>query len=69
MNLYLGVGAGYLGGPGTIRVQPGIGAQFFLFGLENLGFSAEWGVNVDLGSTYALTTFGSGPAAAVHYYF
>ncbi|MFZ5481268.1 MAG: hypothetical protein ACOZNI_31200 [Myxococcota bacterium] len=69
MGLYLGAGAGYLGGSGRVRVQPAVGAQFFFFGLENLGFSVEWGVNADFGTGYRVATFGTGPAAAVHYWF
>ena len=52
-----------------MRVQPAVGAQFFFFGLENLGFSVEWGVNADFGEGYRVATFGTGPAAAVHYWF
>lgn len=82
LNLYLGAGAGYANqvvppadadsdptSAGFVRIQPAVGAEFFLFGLENLGFSVEWGVNVDLGSTWSVQTVGSAPAAAVHYYF
>lgn len=71
MNLYLGAGGGYaLAGPdGFFRIQPVVGAQFFLFGLENLGFSVEWGVSVDLGDAWAVRTVGTAPNVAVHYYF
>lgn len=71
MNLYLGAGAGYAvdGSAGVVRLQPALGAEFFLFGLENLGFSVEWGVNVDLGAAWSVQTVGTAPNAAVHYYF
>lgn len=69
LNLYFGAGAGYLGASKAVRVQPVLAAQFFFFGLENLGFSAEWGVNVDIGAETHILTVGGGPAAAVHYYF
>lgn len=71
MNLYLGAGGGYLvdGPSGLVRLQPVAGAEFFLFGLENLGFSVEWGVNVDLGATWGVETVGSAPAIGAHYYF
>jgi hypothetical protein len=71
MNLYLGAGAGYaVDGPaGVVRLQPAVGAQFFFFGLENLGFSVEWGVNVDLGASWAVKTVGTAPSVGVHYYF
>lgn len=68
MNLFLGAGAGVdvQAGATVFRVQPVMGADFFLFGLENLGFTAEWGVAVDLGAT---TTLALVPAFQVHYYF
>lgn len=71
MNLYLGAGGGYVvdGPDGVVRLQPVAGAEFFFFGLENLGFSVEWGVNVDLGAAWAVKTVGSAPAVGVHYYF
>lgn len=70
MNLYLGASAGYasIGGANAIRVAPNIGAEFFLFGLENLGFLAEMAVNVDIGASFQISTFGS-PAVGFHYYF
>jgi hypothetical protein len=71
MNLYAGVGGFFVvqGGGPAARIQPALGAHFFLFGLENLGLSAEWGVNVDFGVPAALATVGGAPAVAVHYYF
>lgn len=86
MNLYLGAGAGYLqrnvlavadDGLSTepspydvVRVQPSLGAEFFLFGLENLGFTAEFGVNLDIGEGGTrVTTVGGAPAVGMHYYF
>ncbi len=70
MNLYLGAAAGYasVGGTNAIRIAPDIGAEFFLFGLENLGFLAEMSVNVDIGSATEISTWGS-PAVGFHYYF
>jgi hypothetical protein len=71
LNLYGAAGAGYAldGNDGYVRLQPALGAEFFLFGLENLGFSVEWGVTVDLGTTWRAQTVGTAPNAAVHYYF
>jgi len=86
MNLYLGAGVGYLQrnvmgvsdtgastSPepyGTVRVQPSLGAEFFLFGLENLGFTTELGVNLDFGTGgTAVRTVGGAPAVGMHYYF
>ena len=70
MNLFLGAGAGanVTAGVANFRVQPVMGADFFFFGLENLGFTAEWGVNVDVGgSTTAGTSASLG--GGVHYWF
>jgi hypothetical protein len=70
MNLTLGGGAGMLsdGASQTLRIEAVMGAQFFLFGLENLGFLTEWGIHVDSGDTA-----GSSTAAAMgvgaHYWF
>jgi hypothetical protein len=71
MNLNLGAAVGYLAEPDEayIRVQPSLGAEFFLFGLENLGFSADLGVNVDLGTVTNVATVGGAPMVAMHYYF
>jgi hypothetical protein len=52
----------------TLRIQPAMGADFFLFGLENLGFTVEWGLNLDLtGQSGIATTAAVG--AGVHYWF
>lgn len=70
MNLFLGAGAGanVTAGVANFRVQPVMGADFFFFGLENLGFTAEWGVNIDVGgSTTAGTSASLG--GGVHYWF
>ncbi len=77
LNVYAGGGAGYAGfsdATNAVRVQPVMGVEFFLFGLENLGFSGEFGVNVDIGvgATSGLdvsSTAGSFGAVGVHYYF
>lgn len=68
MNLYFGASAGYasLAGSNAIRIGPNLGAEFFLFGLENLGFLAEMQLNIDIGG--ATRIFGS-PAVGFHYYF
>ena len=81
LNVYAGVGAGYAGfsdGSRAVRGQPAVGLEFFLFGLENLGISAEFGVNIDVGvspSSGVDVTTGVGPdassfgAVGLHYYF
>lgn len=68
MNLYGAAGAGlYLeSGNSQARIQPALGSEFFLFGLENLGIIAEWGVDIDLGSPSAV---GTTAAVGVHYWF
>jgi hypothetical protein len=77
LNVYGAAGVAYAGGTPVgggseeyfVRVQPAFGAEFFLFGLENLGFTVEWGLNLDVGSPLGITTVGSAPAAGFHYYF
>ena len=56
-----------------VRIQPVFGAEFFPYGLENLGLSLEGGVSVDIGEDGAgfSTRPGSHPLAGFgfHYYF
>ncbi len=72
LNLYLAAGAGYMtdGTQNTsaLRLQPAMGVEFFLFGLENLGFMTEWGVNVDLGSVTGVST-AANAGVGVHSWF
>ncbi len=68
LNLYAAGGLGWVGAAESVRMQPSMGAEFFLFGLENLGFSAEWGLNVDLGRDVAVATPGRA-VTGVRYYF
>ena len=74
MNLFLGAGAGVVSqtASGTtdsvVRVQPVMGADFFFFGLENLGFTTEWGINIDLGSSSGAAT-SAALGGGVHYWF
>ncbi len=70
MNLFLGAGAGLnvAAGEPAFRVQPVMGADFFMFGLENLGFTAEWGLNLDLGTPSTFATSASIGGGA-HYWF
>lgn len=70
MNLFLGAGAAAdtVGNQVNARLQPVMGADFFLFGLENLGFTAEWGVNIDLGATSGASTTAT-LGGGVHYWF
>lgn len=70
MNLFAGGGLGIVTRPdgSTVRTQPTMGADFFLFGLENLGFTIEWGLNIDLGPTSGVSTTAAA-AAGAHYWF
>ena len=52
----------------TVRIQPAMGADFFLFGLDNLGFTVEWGLNLDTGGSLGLET-AAAMGAGVHYWF
>jgi hypothetical protein len=71
MNLYAAAGLGWVShdGEAGVRLQPGLSAQFFLFGLENLGFSADWGLSLDVGTNSAVASFTSAPGMGLHYYF
>lgn len=74
LNLYVPVGAGYVrfhDDKSGLRASAGVGVEFFLFGLENLGLSAEFGLTLDVGSQFVdlQTTGGTQAAVGVHYYF
>ena len=74
LNLYAGIGGGYVRFHDTkqaARIGAVVGVEFFLFGLENLGLSAEFGLNLDLGNQVldVQTTGGTAAAVGVHYYF
>ncbi len=77
LNLYGGVGAGYVrhkdseGAQNRLRVQGVFGVEFFFFGLENLGLSAEIGLKLDVapGQVEVETSSGSAASVGIHYYF
>jgi len=77
LNVYGGVGAGYVrhkdaeGPQNRLRVQGVVGVEFFFFGLENLGLSAEFGLKLDVMPAQVEVETSSGSAASVglHYYF
>ncbi len=71
MNVYAIAGAGFFtnGARSGLRLQPALGCEFFLFGLENLGFSLEWGLTIDMAGGRDLYTVGSGAGLGVHYWF
>ena len=69
MNLYLSLYLGYqhdYGGWGALRALPMLSAEFFPFGLDNLGISADLGVRVDAGTELIIATQ---PALGLRYYF
>ena len=71
LNLYAALGVAYVNRSGshTFRVQPALSAEWFAFGLENLGLSASWGLAVDFGSGVDFATFGGVPGVGLNYYF
>ena len=71
LNLYAAAGAGLksTGEDQNVRIQPALGVEFFLFGLENLGFIAEAALNIDLGESTAIYTLSGSPVVGLYYYF
>jgi len=74
LNVYGGIGGGYVRFHDTAeaaRIQGVLGVEFFFFGLERLGLSAEFGVNLDVGPGIldVATTSGTAASVGVHYYF
>jgi hypothetical protein len=77
LNFYLGAGAGLLSNEIAGSNESGFelmaygGAEFFLAGLENLGFSMEFGPSVtSLSSQVRFATFGDSPLrAGMTFYF
>ncbi len=70
MTLFAAGGVGILteSDANTVRFQPAMGADFFLFGLDNLGFTVEWGLNLDTGGSPGLES-AAAMGAGVHYWF
>jgi hypothetical protein len=70
MNLTVSGGLGVLsdGDAQSLRAEAMMGAQFFLFGLENLGFVTEWGVHFDSGETNSSAT-DAAVGVGAHYWF
>jgi len=71
LNLYGAAGLGWTssGDEAALWVQPSLSVEFFPFGLENLGLSVAWGIQVDLGSPTGIATWGGGPGLGVRYWF
>ena len=70
MLLHLGL-KGYWGegSDSSVRIQPVVGAEFFLYGFENLGFLVEWGELWTLENSETSSTPPLLPSAGLHYYF
>ena len=56
------------GDTGSTSLQPGFAMDMFLFGLENIGFTTAWGLDIVPGEDGGLATTGD-LAAGVHYWF
>jgi hypothetical protein len=73
LNFYFFVGAALLAGGGSTGSQflGGFGAEFFIPGIESLGFAVETGGSLDnLGGSFALKSMGvSFLNAGIHFYF
>ena len=71
MNLYLGAGAGYVteDGLSSVRLQPTAAIDFFFFGLDNLGFTTAFGLDMDVGGTQSGFTTAATAQAGVTYWF
>lgn len=73
LNFYFMVGAGLLSGGGLVGAQflTGLGTEFFIPGLESLGFAIETGASLDnLSGSFILKTMGiSFLNAGIHFYF
>lgn len=73
LNFYFMAAGGYLAANAKtgITAQSGFGTEFFIPGLESLGFSVETGVSFDnLGDGFAFRTLGvSFLSAGIHFYF
>lgn len=73
LNFYFMLGGAYVSTPIASGIQGlgGLGAEFFVPGVESLGFSVETGGSFDnLTGSYALRTIGvSFIDAGVHFYF
>jgi hypothetical protein len=70
LNFYLSAGMGGLNTPDgfTFRLQPGCMVDAFPFGLENLGITGGFGLDLDLGETTGIATNGA-VMGGFHYWF
>ncbi|MFM2244680.1 MAG: hypothetical protein RL071_754 [Pseudomonadota bacterium] len=71
MNFYVGGGLGYVSGDAgdALRIQPLASVDFFMFGLENLGFTSSFGVNIDVGGGRGGLSTASQASAGLTYWF
>ncbi len=73
MNFYMMIGGGLVAGGGNVGfdAQGGFGAEFFIPGVESLGFQVETGAGVDnVSGTVVVRTLGiSFLNAGIHFYF
>ena len=72
LNFYFFLGGGLVSGSGTSGAEfiSGFGTEFFIPGLESLGFSMEFGASFNnLSGSFALRTLGVGLFnAGIHFY-
>lgn len=71
MNFYVGAGAGYVmkDGQEVVRLQPLASVDFFLFGLDNLGFTTAFGLDLDVGGDAPGIATTTAALAGVTYWF
>ncbi len=71
MNFYVGAGAGYVmqDGQEVVRLQPLASVDFFLFGLDNLGFTTAFGLDLDVGGDSPGIATNTAALAGVTYWF
>jgi hypothetical protein len=71
MNFYVGAGAGYVmqDGQEVVRLQPLASVDFFLFGLDNLGFTTAFGLDLDVGGDAPGVATTTAALAGVTYWF
>jgi hypothetical protein len=71
MNFYVGAGAGYVmqDGQQVVRFQPLASVDFFLFGLDNLGFTTAFGLDLDVGGDAPGIATTTAALAGVTYWF
>lgn len=73
LNFYTMIGAGLIAGGGIVGAQflAGLGTEFFIPGLESLGFAVELGASLDnISGIFILKTMGlSFLNAGIHFYF